>query len=216
MKKNATPEITRDKFIESIYHIVFYGNITRNFDSSLKSIADKISDKEKMVVKYSIQWNAMIITVSLLDELNKYLFLYEPIDEDVKERINSYKHSIEPILEEIDKCNDIRKFRNNALAHNFRINSEGFRSVHLSNKLHTYNIPGTTMDLFILFKYLDAIIKIAEQLFAAEYEEALTIIDSFEDSKSSTQQSVDDEMQKANLILLEVNNRIAKLKNNQT
>ncbi|MGZ8538568.1 MAG: hypothetical protein ACXWV9_09920 [Flavisolibacter sp.] len=102
----------------------------------------------------------------------------------------------------------MRKFRNNVLAHNFRIDSDGFKSVHLSNRLKSYNIPESTIDLITLFKYLDSITRILEEIFQAEYSEALAIVDGFESAPKQFDQSIIDETKKVNSILLEVNKRI--------
>ena len=203
-------ESERQKFIESIYHIVFMGNIVRNFESVLLSIGDKIDENEKMTVRYSVQWNVMITTISLLDELDKYLFQYKYsnfADKEVKEKIGSYKYIVEPILDSIKKWTDFRKFRNNVLAHNFRSKSEGFRSVHLTNKLHSYNAPESTMDLITLFKYVNSISKIAEEMFKSEYEEGKAIIDAFNNSPKRLS-TPEEGRQKVNTSFLEVNKRI--------
>lgn len=209
MKKKKSTVINREKFIESIYHIVFYGNTMRHFNEILKGIKGKVSEYEEIGIRYSIQWNVLIITVSLFDELNKYIFKYRSEDALTQRKIELLGSIIEPAIEEIKKWNDIRKFRNNVLAHNFRIDSNDFESVHLSNKLDSYNIPQSYLDLIILFKYWDTITKIAEEMFKDEYLEAITIVDGFV-KKQKTLQPKEDEIEKANLILLEINKRISE------
>ncbi len=203
-------ETERSKFIESVYHIVFMGNIVRNFESVLLSIGDKINGNEKMTIRYSVQWNVMITTISLLDELDKYLFQHRYsnfTDRETKEKIGSYKYIIEPILISIKKWTDFKKFRNNVLAHNFRSQSNDFRSVHLNNELHNYNAPESTVDLIALFKYVDSISKVAEEIFKAEYEEGKGIVNAFSNSpkKLSTQE---EGLQNVNASFWEVNKRI--------
>ena len=203
-------ESERIKFIESIYHVVFMGNIVRNFESMLLAIGDKINDHEKMTVRYSVQWNVMITTISLLDELDKYLFQYRYsnfADKEAKEKIGAYKYIIEPILISIKKWTDLRKFRNNVLAHNFRSKSDGFRSVHLTNELHNYNAPESTVDLIALFKYVNSISKVAEEMFKSEYEEGKAIINAFNNSQKRLSTS-EEGLQNVNTSFLEVNKRI--------
>lgn len=174
----------------------------------LSSVADKINENERMVIRYSIQWNVMLMSISLIDELDKYLFMYKPSDKGTKNRVDSYKYIIEPILNQLNKGIDMRKFRNNVLAHNFRIDSDGFKSVHLSNRLKSYNIPESMIDLITLFKYLDSITRILEEIFQVEYNEALTIVDGFGSAPKKLGQSFDEESTKGNSILFEVNKRI--------
>lgn len=204
-------ENLRERLVESIYHIVYIGNTTRNLHRTFCSVADKLDENEKNIVRYSIQSNVMLDTISLLDEMYKFLFKRDKsIDEALTEKIESFKYIIKPILKSINKWKGIREFRNNVLAHNFRIESDNHKSVLLSNELRNYNIPGSTMDLLMLFQYIDQITKIAEQIFKTEYEEALRIIDSFDETDIKLGQSLEDETNKVNRIIVEVNQRIKK------
>ena len=207
-KQKKILHVNREKFIETIYHIVFYGNTVRNFNNVLMDVGNKINEHERMTIRYSIQWNIMIIIVSLIDEHEKYLFKFESKELAVKRKIISYKYIIEPILNDINKWSDIRKFRNNVLAHNFRIDSDDFKSVHLSNRLKSYNVPESTMDLATLMKYIEVITKIAEEIFKEEHQEAIVIIDGFSNSEKEINQSVEEETKRVNLIFFEVNKRI--------
>jgi len=209
-KRKKTPEIDKDRFVESVYHIVFYGNTARSFNSVLLSVADKINENERMVIRYSIQWNVMLMTNSLMDEFEKYFLPYKSSSKETKNRIDSFEYIIEPILAQIKKWCDLRKFRNNVLAHNFRVDADGFKSVHLNNKLKSYNIPESTMDLITLLKLLDSITRIVEEMFKEEYNEALAIVDSFGNTPKRIMQSIEEEAKNTNLILLETNKRIAE------
>ena len=210
MRKKKLPLIVdRDKIIESIYHIVYIGRIIRSLHSTFLSIADKINQDEKNVIRYSIQSNVMLDTISLVDELNKFLFNYEnSIDISVKIKIESFKHIIEPILIEIGKWTTFRQFRNNVLAHNFRIDSKNYKSVFFNNALRNYVIPNSTTDLLTLFQYIDQITKIAEELFRYEYEEGLNIYKNLQKEDIPMQQSAEYETIKINGIINEVNKRI--------
>lgn len=96
------------------------------------------------------------------------------------------------------------------MAHNFRIDLEDFKSVHLSNRLHSYNIPQSTLDLISLFKYIEAITKIASEVFCKEYDEAKKIIESFLPKSQKKARNVDEQIDNVNTILVEVNKRIAQ------
>jgi hypothetical protein len=199
--------IDREKFIESVYHVIFFGNTVRHFECLFMSAAGKLSRYESMILRYSIQWNVLLITNSLFDELKKYLFSYVPEDIVTGQKITDYKHMVGPAIDEISSWPDIRRFRNNVLAHNFRDDNDNFRSVHLSNRLEKYDVPSTTIDLIVLFKLLDVITKIAAEIFRDEYNEALAIVDRFE-KKERIPQTMKEEFAKANLVLKEMQNRI--------
>ena len=54
-KKKASIAVDRNKFIESVYHIIFIGNVVRNFNTTLLSVGEKLNETEKMTIKNSIQ-----------------------------------------------------------------------------------------------------------------------------------------------------------------
>lgn len=82
--------VDKRKFLESVYHLVFFGNTVKNYEELFKSVVDKIDENERMMIRYSIQSNVMILTTSLLDELNKFLFKYDASDDhDLIYRIES-------------------------------------------------------------------------------------------------------------------------------
>src|ERR1700741_4017659 len=97
-KIRNTVKVNRDRFIESIYHLIVYGNTIRCFKDLLLSVGNKVSENERMIIRYSIHSNVMLMTTSFIDELNKYFLLYKSLDIETKNRIEAYKKIIEPIL----------------------------------------------------------------------------------------------------------------------
>ena len=212
-KKKLIPVINRERIIESIYHIKYIGDVTSNLHSIFLSIGKKIDEDEKIVLRFIIQSKVMLDTISLLDEMNNFLFKCENnIDEVIKEKIESFIYIIEPILTAIGKWENLRKFRNNVLAHNFRIDSDNFKSVFLNNELPNYVIPGSTKDLVTLFHYINQMTKIAAELFNSEYEEALNVMKNFERPDIKIMESTENETDKVNETIKEVNERIKKCK----
>lgn len=153
----------------------------------------------------------MIITQSIIDELNKFLFNYKTTDLDLKNRIKAFRKIIAPAVEEINKWKDMREFRNNVLAHNGR-NYNG-ESVILSSKFNNYDIPLYHNDFLILFKLLKIIVKTAEDIFAAENQEAEKIRDILNAKQKEVitdKQDSPETLNKINNILSEVNKRAAR------
>lgn len=202
--------ITYRNFVESVYHIVFIGNTTRALSRSMVSVGKKITKEEKSVYRVLIQSKTLIDVVSLVDELNNYLFSYNPESESVRGKIEAYRYIIQPVLDHMNSWSDIRMFRNNVLAHNYRIDKNGFESVHLTNKLFDYNVPRSSIDLGILFELIDVVTKVAEDIFDEEYQLALKIVDEFEEPAKLIRQDLKKETEKVNRILEEVNIRIDK------
>lgn len=208
-KRKKMPDVlSEEHFIGSVYHLIFYGNTIRGLSEKMIDIGRKTNAEEKKIVQALIQSKTLLDTVSLIDELNNYLFRYECDDMGTVNRITSYKHIVQPLLDQIGLWNGIRQFRNNVLAHNFRIDNQNFESVLLSNKLHTYDIPSSSLHLAVLFKIIDVITKVAEEIFSQEYERAQSIINGFDKKKTNPKHSIDEELSKANTVLEEVNKRI--------
>ena len=207
-KKNVV--IDRAKYIESVYHIVYYGNLIDGIWKTFRSIAENISDEDALNVRLSVQWHVLIIANSLMDELNNYLFKYNLADANEENKILRFKHIIEPILVEMNSWHDLRNFRNRVLAHNFRNKELNFKSVLLNGELHQYVIPNQIHELIAIFKYLSSISKIASQLFVDEYNEATRIVESLEINEKEKMPLTGEIFEKVDAILFDVNRRISE------
>ena len=168
-------QVNRERFIESVYHLSFYGNILKEIDYTRReSFIVGFSENQIITTSFSIQWNILIITQSLIDELNQFLFNYTPDDISLKNRIKGFKKIIDPALNEIKKWKDIKKIRNNILAHNGR--DYYGESMILSTEYENYNIPIFHNDFYVLFQLLKIITEKAEEIFAQENQEVAGII----------------------------------------
>ena len=63
----------------------------------------------------------MLEAVSFLEEYNK-MFTENRVEEEFKERVKIVKSVCRPILRQINKWKDLKKFRNNIIAHPWREN----------------------------------------------------------------------------------------------
>ncbi len=172
------------------------------------NVGKKLTYTERMGLRYLIHSKVLIDTVSLFDELNNYFFEYVSSESEVESRIKAYRHIVQPSIDEVHSWGDIKSFRHNVLAHSFRDNKNNFESVHLSNKLNSYNVPKSSVDLSVLFKLIEVITSVAEEMFNKEYKEALAIKDEFNQTKKSIKQSIDEEVERINTVLNEVNRRV--------
>jgi hypothetical protein len=197
--------VNKERFIESVYHLSFFGNILDQINYTKGNFTFNFSDKQIQQISFSIQWNILIITQSLMDELNKFLFNYKPDEIDLINRIKAYKCIITPALEEIKKWEDIRDFRNHVLAHNGR-NYEGL-SVILSDQFKNYNIPIYHNDFLILFQLLKIITEKAAEIFSEEQQEAEKIMARLPAKQKNRKYKVEIAIEKVNNIIAEMNKR---------
>jgi hypothetical protein len=208
-KKKKSVIVNKERFIESVYHLSFYGNILDKIDYTKKDFTPYFSEDQLKIITFPIRWNILIITQSLIDELNKFLFNYKPDDSSLKNRIKAYRNIIDPALEEIKKWKDIKAFRNNVLAHNGR-DYHG-RSVILSTEFENYNIPIYHSEFLVLFQLLNFITEKSGEIFFEERQEAEEIMNGLVTNNKEIHKKKEliPEINKINTIISEMNKRAA-------
>lgn len=200
-------QVNRERFIESVYHLSFYGNILKEIDYTRReSFISGFSENQIKTISFSIQWNILIITQSLIDELNQFLFNYTPDDISLKNRIKDFKKIIDPALNEIKKWKDIQKFRNHILAHNGR--DYYGKSMILNTEYENYNIPIFHNDFYVLFQLLKIITEKAEEIFEEEKQEA----DRMMISLNTNQTEVITKKQNSHQTLIKIDKVISEVK----
>ncbi|MDP4116329.1 MAG: hypothetical protein Q8903_09355 [Bacteroidota bacterium] len=210
VQKKKSAIVNRERFIESVYHLSFYGNILDKINYTKKDFTSDFSEDQLKIITFSIQWNILIITQSLTDELNKFLFNYKPDNPSLKKRIKAYKNIINPALKEIKKWTDIKVFRNNVLAHNGR-DYHG-RSVILSTEFENYDIPIYHRDFLVLFQLLKFITEKSGEIFFEEKQEAEEIMNGLVTNNMEIHKKKEDiskTINKINTIISEMNKRAA-------
>lgn len=123
---------------------------------------------------YVTMYNAILMnSCSYLDEYNKhFLSKSEP---EFKDRILAVKKIAKPAFKKVNEWADLREYRNQMIAHNFRINDDAFSF----NMLGQYNAPRTYRDLVLLRKHLMMIQGIIEGEFTHEMTNINAYIQSF-------------------------------------
>jgi len=137
---------------ESIYIL---NNINYKIQNSIETIIDKsvehnIDENSAELLFYYIMDLGIILTISYLEELNKFFYKAVKIEKgetyskDLMKIIKTYKSVIEK------RFPDLRDFRNNYLAHNMRIDKQNYKNVVLDRDLRKYRIPQNTHDYLFL------------------------------------------------------------------
>jgi hypothetical protein len=206
-------QVNREQFIESVYHLSFYGNILKEIDYTRgESFISGFSENQIKTTSFSIQWNILIITQSLIDELNRFLFNYTPDDISLKNRIKGFKKIIDPALNEIKKWKDMQKFRNHILAHNGR--DYYGKSMILNTGYENYNIPIFHNDFYVLLQLLKIITEKVEETFAEEKQEADRIMESIDTKQKEVitcKQNWPETLNKLDKVISEVKERASKI-----
>ena len=148
---------------------------------------------------YIALYNTILLnTCSYLDEYNKHFLINS--EPKFHERIKSVKKIAKPALKEINKWTGLRDYRNQMIAHNFRIEEREFSF----NIIGEYDAPRTYADLALLRKHLMMIQGIIEAEFRIELPNINAFINSFQVKKPVKQHSnVENELRS---VLTEINN----------
>ena len=161
---------------ESIYIL---NNINYKIQHSIETITDKcvehnIDEKSAESLFYYIMDLGLILTVSYIDEINKFFYKAikiekgETYSKDVLKIIKTYKGVIEK------RFPDLKEFRNNYLAHNMRIEKQNNKNVVLDGDLRKYRVPQNTHDYVFLTTCIKNINLLIQYFFPGYLSEAQT------------------------------------------
>ena len=185
----------------SVYHLLFYQKILNAQFDSLGQLLGHI-DKQTTDPLYSGFFATALLTAhNFLDEYDRY---FKSEDAAIQEKINSVKRAVKPAIQEIKKWTGLEKFRNHALAHNFRIKEEGYKSVFLDGAILAYDIPRSVTDLTTLILCIDFAAKVIARYFKSEYDTFLQEMRAGQKLSSSTRLSPGELM----LYLSEINSKM--------
>lgn len=131
---------------------------------------------------YIALYNTILMnTCSYLDEYNKnFLAKAEP---EFRERIIQIKQIAKPAFKKLNEWKDLKEYRNQMIAHNFRVDSDKFSFYMLGQ----YSAPRTYRDLALLRKHLAMINAIVQ----AEFESYMPHINTFIKSFKVKEQEID-------------------------
>ena len=131
---------------------------------------------------YQTLYNTILMnTCSYLDEYNKN-FLHNA-ELQFHERIKTLKKIAKSAVKKLNEWTDLRSYRNQMVAHNFRIDRNDFSFI----KLGQYKAPRTYLDLVMLRKHLMMI----HGIISAEFSKELQSINQFLNSFPVKEQQID-------------------------
>lgn len=175
-KKEIKPILDDHFIIESVYHLIKMSDIVVTFLDKYDKKNAHDFEVNRCNILFVDKAYSLILVNSIFDELNGFLLNYKGSNEKLISKIGIFKYIMDPIFNYLKKWPDIKNFRNNVLAHNFRIKKENYKSVFLSNRLFSYEIPETVIDYLMLYRCIEQIPMIIHQVFEEEYKIALAIV----------------------------------------
>lgn len=131
---------------------------------------------------YQTMYNTILMdTCSYLDEYNKN-FLHNA-ENEFHDRIKTIKKIARPAFKKLSEWTDLRSYRNQMVAHNFRIDGNDFSF----KKLGQYKAPRTYLDIVMLRKHLMMI----HGIISAEFHNELKSINEFLNTFPVQEQQID-------------------------
>jgi len=144
-------------------------------DEYLKCLSKEKNNTESVV--FSIIASQIIITsCSYLDEWEYFAIL---IKEEQESRIVTLRKITKPILDRINEWKDMKRFRNNMIAHNHRIKKED-NSLAIFNLSRNLNCPSSFYDFKLLLGCIYITKNVLLRLFSKEYNQILPHIKNIE------------------------------------
>lgn len=174
------------RIYESLYIFSRYEQDIRYFMELIKDFGyDKKGQNDwtnKEMSHYQVLYNTILMnTCSYLDEYNKNFLINA--EYKFHERIKTLKKIAKPAIKKLNEWKDLRTYRNQIVAHNFRIDGNDFSF----KKLEQYKAPRTYLDIVMLRKHLMMI----HGIISAEFENELKNVNSILDNFSVQEQQID-------------------------
>lgn len=148
--------------------LVYYGKYVD--EESLDRTKINLPPKDETLdyaVLDSIWFQIIIRSCAFLDEWDKFLgVLNEP---EYSDRLMLIKKVVAPAKKAINKWKELRKFRNEITAHNFR----GKEKIVTIDQMGQYDCPQSETELYYLVSFIDRMTRVLVAAFPKEYELAL-------------------------------------------
>ncbi|WP_272149186.1 hypothetical protein [Tenacibaculum aiptasiae] len=148
-------------------------------DEYLKCLSKEKNNSNSVI--FSVITSQIIITsCSYLEEWEYFARL---IKEEQESRIIILRKITKPVIDRINEWKDLRKFRNNMIAHNHRIKKEN-NSLAIFNLSRSLYCPNSFYDYKLLSGCIFIANRVLLKLFAKEYKEILPQIKNIENITS--------------------------------
>lgn len=157
-----------ETYPSAVYHLVFYKNQLTAELKSLHTFISHFENEHTRPLYLLVFSDALLTATKFMDEYNRFFRSSSP---EVNKEINITKKILKPAIKEVTKWVDLNAFRNNVLAHNFRIEKKNNDSVFEHGGFSAFNIPETVTDLMILIECISMAGQIIEKKFKLEYEQ---------------------------------------------
>lgn len=109
----------------------------------------------------------MIYFTRMIDntfEILEKLLVKYAIGDVERAKIEQTREVLKPVFKKINQWSEIKEFRNNVLAHNYRSKKHSNKSVFVSKGLRDYNIPQKVSDFAFLIQCIDLIRQVIYQM----------------------------------------------------
>lgn len=147
-------------------------NLLQKFDSNEDLINQISSDIDevnfKQILEIQVREYCIISICSYLDEYNDYLNVPK-IENCHHDRVVSIRKILKPFFKEINRNYNLKDYRNQLLAHNFRDKQQNEKSLISGEIYKEYSFPKNTFEFMSVFE----IIKLINTILIEEFRDIL-------------------------------------------
>jgi hypothetical protein len=129
---------------------------------------ENIADAESY---FTLFQNLVILeATTFLDEYNSHFFC--SVLQTEKQRVKEFKRIVQPIINKINRWKDLKRFRNQIIAHNWRDK----KGVFVIPDLNEFNIPRSRFEGVLLIDYLNYVWNLIQAEFQNDVNETFVHI----------------------------------------
>lgn len=196
------------EFNESIYHLNFICNVVKSYYDFYTSEIEKNDGCDNPILSFLVQSMVIMHLNAFLDEYDRHFKSSNP---DISLAVKNCKKIAKPFVRTLREWKELKKFRNEVVAHNMR---NGFNGASILSELHSYDAPNSIFDLLIVSECLVSIIDVLKG-----FEDRISIYQEYLDGRPQKKlkpryTSLTQVREKMKELTVEANKTILKLKEN--
>lgn len=157
---------------QKFYSIIYYEDNLSNdsFNFQQANLPTKDENEIDTAIIDALRFQILLETCSFLEEWDKFTGI--KTDSEFATKIRIVKRVVKSAKKAINQFPDIKKFRNEIIAHNYRNKQNEFTL----NNIAVYDIPNSISEIFIVVYALERMIGVLTTNFNDEYSNASSII----------------------------------------
>jgi hypothetical protein len=175
----------KQNFNSIIYYEDHLSNDSEYFKNS--KIPKKSSSQVDTTIIDALRFQYILQICSFLDEWDKFTGI--KTNSEFDEKIRVIKRVVKPAKQAINKFPDLRRFRNEIIAHNYRDKNNEFTF----NRINTYHIPNNNGEMYLILYSIKRILDVLYSNFKEESANVYQLLQEEFKGKTSVYEALEEE-----------------------